>query len=152
DSGAGPELWVGGFFDTSAAGDTYLARWSCPPPQVFSGTAYCTAGTTSHGCVPAIQGVGVPSASAGSNFTLLTLSVEGQKSGLVFYGVTSANAAPWGSGSTSFLCVKPPTQRTATSSSGGTVNACDGALSIDWNAYIASHPGALGQPFVGGET
>jgi hypothetical protein len=25
-------------------------------------------------------------------------------------------------------------------------------LSIDWNAYIASHPSALGQPFAGGET
>jgi hypothetical protein len=45
-----------------------------------------------------------------------------------------------------------PTQRTAAQLSGGTAGACDGALSIDWNAYLAANPGALGAPFVGGET
>jgi hypothetical protein len=37
------------------------------------------------------------------------------------------------------------------SSSGGTNGACDGTLAEDWNAYIATHPGALGQTFSGGE-
>ena len=36
--------------------------------------------------------------------------VEGQKQGLLFYGLQGGQAQPWGSG-TSFLCVKSPTQR-----------------------------------------
>ena len=68
---------------------------------------------------------------------------------MFFYGITGAHSGVWGSG---FLCVKAPTQRLPSLNSGGTANACDGTLSADWNAYIASHPGAVGQPFVGGET
>ena len=36
--------------------------------------------------------------------------------------------------------------------SGGTLGACDGLMSIDWNAYIAGNPLAVGVPFAGGET
>ena len=43
---------------------------------------YCTAGTTSHGCVPSISGAGTPSASAGSGFTIAVADVEGAPSGL----------------------------------------------------------------------
>ena len=114
-------------------------------------SAYCTAGTTTHGCVPSIGGTGTPSASASSGFTIAVANVEGQKSGLVFYGVSGATAAAWGTG-TSLLCVKAPTQRTTNQNSGGTTNACDGALSLDWNAYIAAHPAALGQPFAVGDS
>jgi hypothetical protein len=42
-------------------------------------------------------------------------------------------------------------QRTTVSSSGGTSGACDGSISIDWNAWIAAHPGALGTPFAAGQ-
>jgi hypothetical protein len=59
---------------------------------------------------------------------------------------------PWSASSTSYLCVKAPTQRLGTQSSGGTSGACDGVLADDWNAYVASHPNALGQTFTGGET
>jgi hypothetical protein len=109
-------------------------------------TTYCTAGTTTNGCAPSISSSGAPSASAGSGFTIAVAGVEGQRSGIVFYGISGATAAPWATGSTSFLCVKPPTQRTAAQSSGGTNNACDGSLTLD------THPGALGNPFAGGET
>ena len=78
-------------------------------------------------------------------------SVEGQKSGLLFYGVTGAKATPWGAG-TSYLCVEAPLKRMSTQNSGGTAGACDGVFAEDWNAYIAAHPAALGQPFAGGET
>jgi hypothetical protein len=117
-----------------------------------SSTAYCTAGTSTNGCVPSISGVGTPSASAGSGFTISIAAVEGQKTGLIFYGVTGALGNPWSPTSTSFLCVKSPTQRTAAQSSGGTAGACDGSLSLDWNAFLAAHPAALGQPFAGGES
>ena len=114
-------------------------------------TSYCTAGTTTNGCVPSISGTGTPDANAGSGFTISVANVEGQKSGILFYGISGAQAVAWGTG-TSLLCVKAPTQRLDTQSSGGTLNLCDGSLAIDWNAFIASHPTALGNPFAGGET
>lgn len=119
---------------------------------VPAATSYCTSGTTANGCRATMSGSGVPSATAGSGFDLRVLDVEGQKSGIVFYGVAGRAASPWGMGGTSWLCVKAPTQRTTLLSSGGTAGACDGVLSLDWNAWIAAHPSALGQPFVGGET
>jgi hypothetical protein len=114
--------------------------------------AYCTAGTTSHGCVPSIGATGVASASASSGFTLHASNVEGQKQGIFFYGISGQVAFPWGIGSTSFLCVKTPTQRMSTQGSGGTNLQCDGSFTEDWNAYMAAHPTALGSPRFAGET
>jgi hypothetical protein len=114
-------------------------------------TTYCTAGTTTNGCVPAISGVGAASATAGSGFTLGVLNVEGQKQGVFFYGVSGPVSLPWASGSSSFLCVKSPTQRMGALASGGTVNACDGAFSQDWNLFRASTAVAIGQPFAAGD-
>jgi hypothetical protein len=115
-------------------------------------STYCTAGTTTNGCVPSISASGNPNV-AHSNTCMITASnVEGQKSGIVFYGLAQ-NGVPWcSSGGTSFLCVKPPTQRTPVQSSGGTLNACDGALSLDWNAFQLANPGALGNPWSAGDT
>jgi hypothetical protein len=48
------------------------------------------------------------------------------------------------------LCVKAPVQRTPTQSSGGTADACDGTLAIDFLDYLATHPSALGQPMAAG--
>jgi hypothetical protein len=47
---------------------------------------------------------------------------------------------------------KAPTQCMGTQTSGGTTDGCDGTLTEDWNAFMASHPTALGQPLAGGET
>jgi hypothetical protein len=113
---------------------------------------YCTAGTTTHACLPAIGATGTPSASAPSGFTITIANVEGQKQGIVFYGIDNSGFAPtpWGL-SSSFLCVKAPTQRTNVQSSGGTLLQCDGALSLDWNAFRFANPGALGSPFAAGD-
>jgi Tol biopolymer transport system component len=132
--------------DTNGWEDIFVRDLGPAPP-----TAFCTAGTTTNACVPNISGLGTPSASAGSGFTIAVASVEGQKSDILFYGLSGAIAQPWGA-STSFLCVKAPVQRMGTLSSGGTLGACDGSLAIDWNSYIASNPGAHGNPFAGGET
>jgi hypothetical protein len=121
-------------------------------PPCGSTTTYCTAGTSTNGCVPSIVGSGTPSATAGSGFTISVGGAEGQKQGLLFYGVSGSQANPWSGTSTSFLCVKSPTQRTPAQNSGGTAGACDGVLALDWNLYIANNPTALGQPFAGGET
>lgn len=120
-------------------------------PSCGSGVAYCTAGTTTNGCVPSISGNGTASGSATSGFTIDIQGVEGGKTGLIFYGVNGAHAAQWGGGS-SFLCVKSPTMRTPAQNTAGTPGACDGVIALDWNAFIFAHPGALGTPFTGGET
>ena len=112
---------------------------------------YCTSSTTSHGCVPSLAASGSPSASASSGFTLTCDDIEGQRTGLFFYGTSGELALPWASGSTSFLCVKPPTQRTAPQNSGGSVSACDGSLALDLLAFFAANPSALGQPLTAGQ-
>jgi hypothetical protein len=114
-------------------------------------STYCTAGTTANGCNATLTFSGAASASAPSGFTVTANNVEGQRQGLFFYGVTGPLAQPWGTGS-SFLCVKTPTQRTQVQPSNGSFNACDGQLSIDWNAFITANPGALGQPFAAGDS
>jgi hypothetical protein len=124
---------------------SHVANSGCP-----QATSYCTSSTTSHGCSPALGASGTPSAAAASGFTITCTSVEGQKSGLLFYGISGEVAVPWAAGSTSFLCVKTPTQRTPSHNSGGTTGACDGQLSIDLLAYFTANPTALGTPFAAG--
>jgi hypothetical protein len=121
---------------------------TCSLPPVV---AYCTAGTTTNGCAASMSAAGVPSLSSSSGFVVSCDQVEGQKQGLLFYGVNGPVAQPWGPGSTSFLCVKAPFQRTSTASSGGTANACDGRFDVDLLAYLATHPNALGTPFAAGQ-
>jgi hypothetical protein len=112
--------------------------------------AYCTAGTTTNNCRATISGNGTPSATATSGFTIDVTTVEGNRSGLIFYGVSGQSASPWGTG-TSFKCVASPTQRTGNQTSGGTDGACDGAFTLDFNDYAATNPGVLGWPFSAGQ-
>lgn len=114
-------------------------------------SAYCTAGTTTNACSAVISSTGVPSVAANSGFVLRVDSVEGQRSGLVFSGVSGRLALPWWSGSSSYLCVRLPVQRAPAANSGGSAGACDGALALDWRAYMASNAGALGNPLVVGQ-
>ena len=109
-------------------------------------TSYCTPSTTTNNCNPTMSASGAPVAGAASGFTLTCNAVEGQKSGLVFYSISGQNSVIWAPGSTSFLCVKTPTQRMTTQNSGGTLSACDGVISIDFLAYLFANPGSLGYP------
>jgi choice-of-anchor B domain-containing protein len=129
----------------AAIDDFTIRDVDCSVPSV-----YCTAGTSANGCAATMGASGSPSASASSGFTLTASNVEGQKQGLIFYGINGALANPW-NGGTSYLCVKAPTQRTPVQSSGGSAGACDGSLAIDWNAYVAGNSGALGVPFASGD-
>jgi hypothetical protein len=131
-------------------------------PRVWNGTlrynctsapvVYCTAGTTTNGCNASITATAQPSVTFANPCVLNVANVEGQKQGLIFYGVNNTGFTPsvWGTGSTSFLCVKSPNQRTGTQTAGGTAGQCDGAFTLDWNAYQAANPGALGNPFSAG--
>jgi hypothetical protein len=116
-------------------------------------TAYCTAGTSTNGCNPSISADNQPSVSLANGCTITVAGVEGQKSGIIFYGIDNTGFSPagWGLGGTSLLCVKPPTQRTVSQPSGGTAALCDGALVLDWNAWQTANPLALGNPWVAGQ-
>ena len=143
------QLAVGGDFGTAGSHrSAYFARYATCIP--YGPIVYCTAGTTSGGCVPAISGVGTPSIAANSGFNISVASVPSQKQGLFFYGTNGRKDTPWASGSTSYLCVKSPTSRTSQQSSGGT-SGCDGTLSIDWLSFVASHPTLLGNPTTAGQ-
>jgi hypothetical protein len=144
-----------GAFEPSASA-TWLANWTATFAYGYTKTIaapinYCTAGTTSNGCNATMTSTGTPSATAASGFTLSATNVEGNKFGILFYGTNGRTALPWGAGSTSFLCVKPATQRMGQVSSGGTTGQCNGVLSVDWNAFVTANPTALGAPFVVGE-
>ncbi len=114
-------------------------------------TTYCTPGTSSSGCLSTLSASGSPSAAATSGFTITAANVEGQRAGAIFYGVLGAQATPWGAGSSSFVCVGAPFQRTWPSASGGTLGSCNGSLSVDWNLFVSSYAGALGAPFAAGD-
>jgi hypothetical protein len=152
--GAGDGLWLfdrnSGTYSTLIPGidANYISPRGAAAP-----TAYCTAGTSTNGCVPSISATDQPSVSQATTCVIDVTGVEGQRSGILFYGIDNSGFAPlpWGSGGASFLCVKPPTQRTPAQSSGGTVAACDGALTLDWNAFQTSFPGSLGNPFSPGD-
>jgi subtilisin-like proprotein convertase family protein len=137
--------WAGG--DTGA-----LVSWDLCFDVQSGPAAYCTAGTSTNGCVPSISATAQPSATLANACNISIANLEGQKFGIVFYGVnnTGFSPTPWAAGSNSFLCVKGPTQRTGTQNSGGTINNCDGALNLDWNAYQTANPGSVGNPFAAG--
>jgi hypothetical protein len=111
---------------------------------------YCTAGTTTNGCEAQIAANGNPSVGLSTPCQIQITGVEGQKSGILFYGLGSL-IQPWCAiGGTSLLCVKAPTMRTGAQTSGGTIAQCDGSLSLDWNAFQSFNPGALGSPWSAG--
>jgi hypothetical protein len=121
-------------------------------PFVAPPVTYCTSGTSTSGCTPTISASGQPSASAASSCTLSVANLEGQKQGLIFYGLDNSGFSPlpWSATSTSFFCVKSPTQRTLPQLSGGTPGQCDGAFTLDWNNFLATFA-ALGEPFAAGD-
>jgi hypothetical protein len=111
---------------------------------------YCTSSVSSNGCVASIAGIGAPSASAASGFELRADQLDGQRSGRFFYGF-AAQASPWAPTSTSTLCIAGNTQRLPLAFSGGAAGACDGVLSLDWNAWRAANSSAAGAPFNAGD-
>jgi hypothetical protein len=104
-------------------------------------TVYCTAKTNALGCTPQIAGLGTPSATKGSGFVVTGTAVRNRKAGLLLYGTSGKNAAPFQGGT---LCVATPLRRTIGVASGGNaapINDCSGVYAQDMNAFAV---GALG--------
>lgn len=126
------------------AGDTN-ARWDAFAHDRGADhfVSYCTAGTSSGGCVAVLSAVGTPSATAGAGFTLTASSVEGQKQGVLLCGTDNSGfiPLPWGA-SSSLVCGKSPIRRSTRVDAG----ACDGSPALDGSS-LAVTLGVLGAPF-----
>jgi hypothetical protein len=134
----GQQLWLGGRF-TQAGGmpSDGVALWaeacSCPAQN------FCTAGTSASGCRATVSASGTASVTSPSGFTVTASDVEGKKPGFFFYGFNGQQSKQWGNG-TSYLCVLPPSKRTPLVQGVGTTGLCDGAFSLDLNAYWQTAP------------
>ena len=148
-NGASNGTWTLHVYDWAGGDAGALTNWELCFDVQAAPVAFCTSGTSSNGCVPSISANNQPSVAMSNPCNITIANVEGQKFGIIFYGINNTGFSPaqWAVGSNSFLCVKGPTQRTGSSSSGGTILACDGALTLDWNAYQTATPGAVGQPW-----
>ena len=126
-------------------GTVYYSVPSGTPRCTNPVTSYCTPGTSAAGCQATLSGVGVPSASAVSGFTVIASNVEGQKDGVFFQGTSGQQANPWGNG-TSFQCVTPPVNRLGLQVGNGTIGLCDGTKAQDlndlWHTKPAKNPGS----------
>lgn len=121
-----PASGVSGTFDISGP---VTGQWTCPLPST-----YCTSKPNSLGCAPQIGSTGMASASSAAAFDVSTTMLLNNKPGIFFYGYAPA-AIPFQGG---FLCVAPPTRRTAAANTTGNPppNDCSGSLSIDFNGLI----------------
>jgi hypothetical protein len=113
------------------------ADWTPAAPAI-----YCTAKTTSAGCVPALSVAGTPSASAASGFSILANAVHPQNVGLYFFGRNGPAAQPFQGG---VLCVTPPLVRVAPQLAGG-AGTCGGTYAVDFNAWLAANAPELRAP------
>jgi hypothetical protein len=98
-------------------------------------TTYCTAKTSSKGCVPALSTSGAPGAAgcASTTFDLTATNLIGAKNGQWFYsGVGPSGAAFLGG----HLCVGSKIKRLPIQSTGGAGSLCNGVLTTDFNARI----------------
>jgi hypothetical protein len=146
-NGDGQDQSGNGLHATLVANPTFVNVQSPIGPVV-----YCTAGTTTNGCVASIAASANPQVSSSTGCTITVSNAEGLKTGIIFYGLDSLPQAWCASGGSSFLCVKAPTQRTFVQSTGGTVNTCNGSLVLDWGAFQSTNLGGLGQPFSAGDS
>jgi subtilisin-like proprotein convertase family protein len=148
--------WTLSVTDDFASDTGTFVRWdlTLSTCTVSAPVIYCPTSLpgSSHGCLPTISATANPNVAHNNACVITVANVEGQKSGIVFYGIHGPLNQPWCSGGHSFLCVKAPTQRTHAQNSGGTTALCNGTLTLDWNAFQLAHPAALGNPWVAGQT
>ncbi len=94
---------------------------SCP-----QASSYCTAKTSSLGCVPSIGSSGVASLSLPGGFQAQVTLVDGQQNGLMFFGTSGQASLPFQGGT---LCVNGTLHRLDVINSGGSAGSCSGSFS-----------------------
>ncbi|MBL8802556.1 MAG: formylglycine-generating enzyme family protein [Planctomycetes bacterium] len=118
-------------------------------------TTYCTAGASTNFCFAQISANTQPNPANVAGCVITTSGLPGNRQGQVFYGIDNSGFTPtaWGgSFASSFLCVKAPTKRLGASlNSGGTAGLCNGTFVVDWDAFQAANPTALGNPWAFGD-
>lgn len=122
-------------------------RYNCAPAGPV---AYCTSGASSSGCSPRLYAPRQPSASLSTPCEIYAAFAESQRTGLLFYGLTASAGTPWTPNSTSFKCVKGPTQRMFQSTPQGAAGSCEALFRANWNSFITARPNSLGTPFAAG--
>jgi hypothetical protein len=128
--------------DTNGFSDVFVRDSGAGAPW-----SYCVPGPSFAGCSATIACNADPDLAHAQPCIVTVTSVEGGRTGILFYGL-APSLVPWcASAVGSMLCVGAPIQRTGTQVSGGTPGACDGAFALDWNAFQLAHPFALGQPW-----
>jgi subtilisin-like proprotein convertase family protein len=144
--------WTLSVYDWANGDGGALTNWSLCFSGPVAPPTFCTPpGTTTSGCSPTISATGNPNVAQNNNCVITVANVEGQKQGLLFYGVSGQVNFPWcPSNSPSLLCVKAPTQRIFPQGTGGTAGQCNGQLQNDWNLFQNTFVGAVGAPFSAG--
>lgn len=111
-------------------------------------TVYCTPKVNSLGCTPAIVAVGTPSATATFGFTISSVNMVNNKTGLLFYGNGGRASLPFTGG---VLCVGGALKRVQGLNSGGTpppTDDCSGVFQVDMNAFAQGQLGGNPNPFL----
>jgi Tol biopolymer transport system component len=124
--------------DTNGVADVFVHCRLC-------GVAtYCTAKPGLACGLPSITTSGQPDPKKPNGFFVFAGPAGVNKSGLLMYGSTGRNNAPFHGGT---LCVNTPIRRTIMVSSGG-FTTCDGEFVIDMNAFAAGALGGHPQSFL----
>jgi hypothetical protein len=97
---------------------------------------YCSAVTSSLGCVPQVTCTGTPSASGATPFVIHAANIINHRPGLLLYGAQPA-ATPFQGG---VLCIASPVHRGGNVLAGGVDGApdCTGAFDFDFEALLLS--------------
>ncbi len=98
-------------------------------------STYCVSLISSSGCTPSISSTGAPSLANPTGFSVTGSNLEDNKNGIIFFGTTGQNSAPFFGGT---LCVAPTLYRLPVQGSGG-VGTCTGSISNTLADYLA-HP------------
>jgi hypothetical protein len=155
--GAYPTALAVGDLDGNGSNDLVTANRDASTVSVLRNAlaggplTYCTSGVSVAGCQPTISASANPVVSHSSPCQITVSGMDGQRSGVLFYGLVALPQQWCGPGvGTSFLCVKAPTLRLLQQGTSGTAGGCDGALALDWNAFQLAQPTALGAPWTAG--
>ncbi len=128
---SGSTLLAGAPYDDDTGGDGGAAFVFEVGPHV---AIYCTAKTSSLGCVPSIGSAGVPGFSEPGPFDVTCVQVNSSKNGIFFYGLNGRASFPFQGG---IMCAQPPLKRTPVQNSGGSPppGDCTGTFTFDFNAW-----------------